>query len=201
MKIAEVCQLHNKTSLVFWSLFMFLIYCRSHCNQHIKKQHNMHYSFDTITRRVQRSINMAKATPHKSNKTSVTIHFLWMAMNLLWLFKRISVARVSGENTSNSWQACDRSPAQTGSFWAPSSSNTRSNWHIDSITSSAFFFKQTLHYHTSELRTELTNSYTLKQQQKVHNSVEISSFGETIYFPYKQSNKCFRTTGKGTLGM
>jgi hypothetical protein len=25
-------------------------------------------------------------------------------------------------------------------------------------------------------------------------------FGETIYFPYKQRNKCFRTTEKGTLG-
>jgi hypothetical protein len=119
----------------------------------------------------------------------------------LWLFKRISVARVSGENISNSWQACNRSPAQTCNFWAPSSSNTRSNWHIDIITSSALFLKQTLHYHTSELRTELTNSYNLKQQQKVHDRVEISSFGKTIYFFYKQSNKCFRTTGKGTLGM
>lgn len=121
-------------------------------------------------------------------------------MNLLWLFKRISVARVSGENISNSWQACKRSPARTCNFCAPSSSNTRSNWHIDSITSSALFLKQTLHYHISQLRTELTNCYTLKQQQKVHNRVEIFLFGETIYFPYKQSNKCFRTTVKGTLG-
>ena len=118
----------------------------------------------------------------------------------LWPFKRISVAWGSGENISNSWEACNRSYAQTCNFWAPSSSNTCSNWHIDSITSSALFLKQTLHYHTSELRTELTNSYTLKQQQKVHSRVEISSFGETIYFPYKQSNKCFRTTWKGTLG-
>lgn len=121
-------------------------------------------------------------------------------MSLLWLFKRISVARVLGENISNSWQACNRSPARACNFWVPSSSNTRSNWHNDSITSSALFLKQTLHYHTSELRTELTNSYTLKEQQKVHDKVEISSFGETIYLPYKQSNKCFRTTGKGTLG-
>ena len=98
---------------------MFLIYCRSHWNQHTKKQHNKHCSFHTITRRVQRSINMAKATPHKSNITFVTIRFLRMAMNLLWLFKRISVARVSGENISNFWQACNRSPAQTCNFKPP----------------------------------------------------------------------------------
>jgi len=201
MKIAEVCQLYNHTYLVFWSLFMSLIYCCSHWHQQSKKQHNMHYSFHHITRRVQRSINMAKATPHKSNITSITVCFLWTAINLLWLFKRISVARVSGENISNSWQAYSRSYAKTRNFCAPSSSNTHSNWHIDSITSSALFLKQTLHYHTSELRTELTNSYTLKQQQKVHNKVEISLYGETIYCPYNQSNKCFRTTGKVTLGM
>jgi len=199
MRSAEIGKVYNCTSLDFWSLFMFLIYCHSQWNQQSKKQHNMHCSFHNIKRRVQRSINMAKATPYKSNITYITIHFLWTAMNLLWLFKRISVAWGSGENISNSWQACKRSPAQTCNFWAPSSSNTHSNWHIDSITSSALFLKQTLHYHTSELRTELTNNYTLKQQKKVHNRVEISSFGETIYFPYKQSNKGFRATRKGTL--
>jgi len=166
MRGAEIGKVYSHTSLVFWSLFMFLIYCHSHWNQHTKKQHNMDCSFHNIKRRGQRSINMAKATPYKSNITYITIRFLWTAMNLLWLFKRISVARVSGENISNSWQACNRSPARTCNFWAPSSSNTRSNWHIDSITSSALFLKQTLHYHTSELRTELTNSYTLKQQKK-----------------------------------
>jgi len=127
MRVAEIGEVYSHTSLVFRSLFMFLIYCRSHWNQHTKKQHNMHYSFDTITRRVQRSINMAKATPHKSNITYITIRFLWTAMNLLWLFKRISVAWVSGENIPNSWQACNRSLARTWNFWAPSSSNTHSN--------------------------------------------------------------------------
>jgi len=111
--------------------------------------------------------------------------FLMNGNEFLWLFKKISVARVSSENISNSWQACNRSPARTCNFRAPSSSNISSNWHIDSITSSAFFLKQTLHHHSSELRTELTNRYTLKQQQKVQDRVEISSFGETIYFPYK----------------
>jgi len=33
----------------------------------------------------------------------------------------------------------------------------------------------------------------------MHNRVEIPTFGENIFFPYKQSNKGFRTTGKGTL--
>jgi hypothetical protein len=30
--------------------------------------------------------------------------------------------------------------------------------------------------------------------------MEIASFGETNYFPYKHSNKWFRTTWKGTIG-
>ena len=164
MRGVVIGKVYSQSSLVFWLLFMFLIYCHSHWNQHTKKQYNMHCSFHTITRRVQRSINMAKGTPHKSNITYITIRFLWMGMNLLWLIKRISVAWVSGENTSNSWQACNRSPARTCNFCAPSGSTTRSNWHIDSINISALFLKQTLHYQTSELRTELTNSYTLKQQ-------------------------------------
>jgi len=166
MKYAEISKVYNHISLVFWSLFMFLIYCHSHWNQQSKKQHYLQHSFHNITRRVQGSIKIAKPTPPKSNISSITICFLWTAMNL-WLFKRISVSRVSGENISNSWRACNRSYAQTCNFWAPSSSNTRSNWHIDSLTSSALFWKQTLHYHSSELRTELTNLYTLKQQQKV----------------------------------
>jgi len=110
---------YSQSSLVFWLLFMFLIYCHSHWNQHTKKQHNMHCSFHTITRRDQRSINMAKATPHKSNITYITICFLWMAMNLLWPFKRISIAWDSGENIPNSWQACNRSPPRKCNFKPP----------------------------------------------------------------------------------
>jgi hypothetical protein len=165
MKDTEIGKVYSHISLVFGPLFIFLICCHSHWNQQSKKKHNLQYSFPSVTRKVQRSTKIAKSAPHKSNITSIKICFLWTAMNLLWLFKIISEARVSGENISNSWQACHRSYAETWNFWATSSSNTHSNWHIDSITSSTLFLKQTLHYHNSELRTELTNSYTLKQQQ------------------------------------
>jgi hypothetical protein len=80
MKDAEIGKVYSHISLVFWSLFMFSIYCHSHWNQQCKKQHNMFYSFHNITRRVQKSINIAKTTLHKSNITSITISFLWTAM-------------------------------------------------------------------------------------------------------------------------
>jgi hypothetical protein len=37
--------------------------------------------FHSITRRVPGSIKIAKATPHKSNIISITIRYLWTAMN------------------------------------------------------------------------------------------------------------------------
>ena len=81
MKDAEIGKVYNHISLVFWSQFMFLVYCHSPWNQQSKKQHDLHYSFHNITRGVQRSTNMAKDTPHTSNITSITIHFLWTVMN------------------------------------------------------------------------------------------------------------------------
>ena len=80
MKEAEIGKVYNHISLVFWSPFMFL-FCHSHWNQHSKKQHNLLYSLHNIKGRVQRSINMAKSTPCKSNITSTTIYFLWLGIN------------------------------------------------------------------------------------------------------------------------
>jgi len=119
MRGAEIGKVYSHTSLVFWSLFVFLIYCRSHWKPAYQETTQYALLFHTITRSVQRFITMAKSTSHESNITSITICFLWMAMNLWWMFKRISVARVSDENTPNSWQACNRSPAQTCNFKPP----------------------------------------------------------------------------------